>query len=123
MQLYLICALVGALAGIVAGLCGVGGGLFMVPAFVIALHMEQKTAVATSLAIIIVTAFVATVRNTGNLLVDWKVVAATALASAVTVWFAADWLKKMSNLSLTRIFAALMIAMGVWMLGKSFSKG
>lgn len=123
MQLYLSCALIGALAGVIAALCGVGGGVFMVPVFVIGLHMEQKTAVATSLAIVIFTSLVATVRNSGNLLVDWKVVAATALASSVVVWFASDWLKKMSNLSLTRIFAVFMIAMGLWMLGKSFSKG
>jgi uncharacterized membrane protein YfcA len=123
MQLYLLCAFSGALAGAVAGLCGVGGGVILVPVFVIGLHMEQKTAVATSLAIIIFTALVATVRNSGNQLVDWKVVAATALASSVVVWFASDWLKKMSNLSLTRIFAVFMIAMGLWMLGKSFSKG
>lgn len=123
MPFYLSCLLIGALAGVIAALCGVGGGVFMVPVFVIALHMEQKTAVATSLAIVIFTSVVATVRNSGNHLVDWKVVAATALASAVVVWFASDWLKKMSNLSLTRIFAVFMIAMGVWMLGKSFSKG
>jgi uncharacterized membrane protein YfcA len=123
MQLYLSCALIGALAGVIAALCGVGGGVFMVPVFVIGLHMEQKTAVATSLAIVIFTSLVATVRNSGNLLVDWKVVAATALASSVVVWFASDWLKKMSNLSLTRIFAVFMIAMGLWMLGKSLSKG
>ena len=123
MPLYALCVLIGAFAGVIAALCGVGGGVFMVPAFVICLHMEQKTAVATSLAIVIFTALVATVKNAGNLLVDWKVVVATAVASAVVVWFASDWLKKMSNLSLTRIFAVFMIAMGVWMLGKSFSKG
>jgi uncharacterized membrane protein YfcA len=119
MNPIIISALIGMVAGVLAGLCGVGGGVFMVPAFALLLHMGQKTAVATSLAIVIVTSVVATVKNTGNQLVDWKVVAATAVTSALVAWFAADWLRKLSNLSLTRIFAVFMIVIGLYMLIRS----
>lgn len=120
---YLICAGIGIVAGVLAGLCGVGGGVFMVPAFVLFLSMKQKEAVATSLAVVIVTSVVATVKNSGNQLVNWKLAIVTALASILVVWYAADWLKKMSNLTLTRIFAVFMVVIGVWMLGRSFQKG
>jgi uncharacterized membrane protein YfcA len=121
MSLYVIGALCGMAAGLLAGLCGVGGGIVLVPAFVFFLRMDQKTAVATSLAVIIVTSLAGTLRNSGNQLVDWKVVGATALASAVMVWFASDWLRKLSNLSLTRLFAIFMVVMGIYMLVRSFS--
>lgn len=120
MSVVVISALIGAVAGILAGLCGVGGGVFMVPAFVLLLNMNQKTAVATSLAIVIVTSLVATIKNAGNQLVDWKVVLSTAVLSALVAWFAADWLKKLSNLSLTRIFAVFMVVIGLYMLVRSF---
>lgn len=43
----------GALAGVANGLFGSGGGLFLVPLFVSWLHMEQKKAFATSVAVIL----------------------------------------------------------------------
>jgi uncharacterized membrane protein YfcA len=47
------CLAIGIVSGVIAALCGVGGGVVMVPAFVFFLKLPQKTAVATSLAIII----------------------------------------------------------------------
>jgi uncharacterized membrane protein YfcA len=107
---------VGLVTGVVSALCGVGGGIIMVPAFVSFFKLPQKTAVATSLAAIILTSVAASLRNTGNQLVDWKVAIPTGVAAAVTAWFAAGWLRSMSNVTLTRIFAVLVIAVGVRML-------
>lgn len=110
---------IGCLGGLIAALCGVGGGVVMVPAFVLALGLEQKHAVATSLAVIIPTALVATTQYHRANLVDWKIVLPTALGAVAVAWFAADWMKSMSNLTLTRVFAFVLIAVGVRML---FSK-
>jgi len=88
----------------------------MVPAFVMLMGMEQKQAVATSLtAIILVSAF-ATLKNHSNSLVNWPVAISCALSGGVVAWFAADLLKVLSNETLTRIFAILMIIFGVRML-------
>lgn len=100
----------------IAALCGVGGGIIMVPAFVILLGLDQKTAVATSLAAIILTALAATAKNQINGLIDWKIVIPSALAGAVVAWFAADFLKALSNQALTKGFAILLIVAGVRML-------
>jgi uncharacterized membrane protein YfcA len=116
LNVWLVCAAIGAVTGIVAALCGVGGGIVMVPAFVYWLKLPQKTAVATSLAAIILTSLAASARNSANALVDWRIAAATGLSGAVLAWFAADWLRTLSNATLTRIFAVLLIVVGVRML-------
>ena len=108
--------LIGALGGAVAALCGVGGGVIMVPAFVYLLSLKQNVAAATSLAIIIPTAAAATIQNTKNGLVDWRVFAGTVVGAVVVAYFAAPWLQKLSSDHLRRIFAIVMIAVGVQML-------
>ncbi len=116
MQNFFLCVLAGAVSGAVAALCGVGGGIILVPAFVFLFHLPQKNAVATSLAAIILTSVVASIRNSSNQLVDWKIAIPVAVSAALVAWFAADWLRQMSNVTLTRIFAAVMILVGVRML-------
>lgn len=112
----LTCLGIGILSGVVAALCGVGGGVVMVPAFVFFLKLEQKTAVATSLAIIIPTALMATTQNARSGFVDWKVAAITAISASIFAYFGAGWLKTMSNETLTRIFGVILVVFGVRML-------
>ena len=107
---------IGVLSGVVAALCGVGGGVVMVPAFVFLLGLEQKVAVATSLAIIIPTALTATIQNARNDLVHWKFAAVTAVSAAIFAYFGAGWLKNLSNERLTQIFGVVLIVFGVRML-------
>jgi uncharacterized membrane protein YfcA len=116
MQTLIFCILTGAVGGVVAALCGVGGGIIMVPAFVFFFGMDQKQAVATSLAAIILTALVASFKNVSNGFVDWKIAIPTALSAALVAWFAADGLRALSNLALTRIFAVVMVTLGLRML-------
>ena len=107
---------IGVLSGVVAALCGVGGGVVMVPSFVSLLGLPQKVAVATSLAIIIPTALTATIQNARNDLVDWKFAAVTSISAATFAYFGAGWLKNMSNERLTQIFGVILIVFGVRML-------
>jgi uncharacterized membrane protein YfcA len=109
---------IGAISGVVAALCGVGGGIVMVPAFTMLLGLDQKTAAATSLGAIVLMAIAATAKNQSNGFIDWKIAMPCALAGAVVAWFAADLLKSMSNQTLTRIFAVLLIGAGIQMLFK-----
>jgi len=117
----IIALLIGALSGVVAALCGVGGGVVMVPAFVILMAAPQKEAVATSLLVIIPTAIIASVKNYQNGFGDFKVAIITAVAASITAWFAADWLKTLQSETLTRIFGAVLLVMGIRML--LFAKG
>jgi uncharacterized protein len=110
------CLGIGVVSGIIAALCGVGGGVVMVPAFVKLLDLPQKQAVATSLAIIIPTAFMATTQNARADLVNWKIAFITAIASSILAYFGTSWLKKMSDESLTQIFGILLLIFGLRML-------
>lgn len=107
---------IGALTGVLAALCGVGGGLIMVPAFVFLMALDQKSAVATSLAVIIAVSLVTTARYSAGSLVKWQVVLPVAVGAVATAWLAAGWLEHLSNQTLTRVFALVMIMVGVRML-------
>ena len=115
-----IAVLIGLLAGLLGALCGVGGGIVMVPAFVGLLGFAQQKAVATSLAIIVVTSLVSTVNNTikAGHLVDWKIVALVGAASALAAWFGTDLMRSLSNQTLTRIFGVVLVLFGARMLIK-----
>ncbi len=107
---------IGALTGVLAALCGVGGGLIMVPAFVFLMAIDQKSAVATSLAVIVVVSLVSTAKYSAASLVKWPIVLPVVIGATLTAWFATDWLKHLSNETLSRIFAILMILIGIRML-------
>jgi|LakMenEpi03Aug12_release.lakeMendotaPanAssembly.Ray.scaffolds.fasta_scaffold257907_2 uncharacterized membrane protein YfcA len=109
---------IGLLAGIIAGLCGVGGGVVMVPAFVLMLGMAQKTAVATSLAVIIPTALMATIQNSKNglLVGQWKIIAFTTIAAAIMAWYGSSLLTSLRNETLTRVFGLVLVIFGARML-------
>lgn len=120
MKFTILAILVGLAAGLLGALCGVGGGIIMVPAFVALLGLEHKQAVATSMAVIIITAIAATLNNTrANNLIDWKIVAAVGAASAVAAWFGSDLMRSLGNQTLTRIFGLLLVVFGARMLWKA----
>jgi len=110
---------VGVAAGLLGALCGVGGGIVMVPAFTALMGMSQKSAVATSLAVIVVTAVVATTKNSmAGGLINWKIVACVAVGAAAASWLGSGLMHKLSNQHLTKIFGVTLIVFGVQMLLK-----
>ena len=118
MKIVITGLVVGLAAGLVGALCGVGGGILMVPAFVLALGMGQKHAVATSLAVVVVTALAGTANHIlrKSDLIDWRLVACTAVGAAVAAWYGTELMRSMSNQQLTRIFGILLILVGARML-------
>ena len=119
MNTLVIAAVTGVIAGLLGALCGVGGGIVMVPAFVTVLGCEQKKAVATSLAVIVIIALVATLNTSLRKepgLIDWRVVALAAVAAALAAWFGTDLMHKLSNQYLSRIFGVVLLVFGIKML-------
>ena len=119
-KVILIAILVGLAAGLISALCGVGGGILMVPAFVLALGFTQQKAIATSLVIIVVTSLVASSNNISKAghLIDWKIVALVGASSAIAAWFGTDLMRSLSNQTLTRIFGIVLVVFGARMLIK-----
>ena len=113
---FLVPLAIGVTSGVLAALCGVGGGVIMVPAFGMLLGLDQKHALATSMAVIVPTAIAATAQHVKNDLLDWRIAIVTAIAAALTSYFVADTVKLFRNETLTRIFAVVIIVFGVLML-------
>lgn len=119
MKIILISICIGLTTGLLGALCGVGGGLVLVPAFVTLFGYEQKQAIATSLAVIILTSLAATSNHIkAGTDIDWKIVAVVGLASAVTAWFGSDLMRSLSNQALTRTFGIVLVLFGTRMLIK-----
>lgn len=97
------------LAGFLSGLFGVGGGVLMVPAMVIALKMNQRLAHGTSLASVVPIAVAGTASYALSDEVDWAVTAclvAGALGGAV---LGTHLLRFLPQRVLAHAFSALMI--------------
>ena len=100
---------VGVLAGVLAGLFGVGGGVILVPALVLLLAVPQKTAHATSLAAIILTAAAAVVPFAVVGEVSWGAAVVMAAAAIVGTAFGARALHRLPAAVLRRAFAVLLL--------------
>ena len=119
MKLLLV-ILVGLVAGLIGALCGVGGGVVIVPALVKGLGFDQKNAVATSMAIIIIIAISATVNNqrAAGSLIDWRIVLVVGAGAALAAWFGSIWMRELSSQTLTRLFGIVLLVIGGRMLWK-----
>jgi uncharacterized protein len=111
-----VLAAVGVVAGVLAGLLGVGGGIVMVPALVLLLTLSQPVAKGTSLAVIIPTAVVPTIRNVRAGDADLGLAASAGL-TGVLFGFAASLVSVRLDPVLSAVlFAVLLLAMAVRLL-------
>jgi uncharacterized membrane protein YfcA len=103
----------GLVAGVLAGLFGVGGGILFVPTLVLVADLSQLEAEATSLLAIIPAAVAGTwqQRRYGN--VRWRAALVVALAAIGGVEAGVRVAEALSDDALRRLFAALMIAVAV----------
>ena len=99
----------GAAAGAVSGLFGVGGGVVVVPGLVIWMGLDQRRAAATSLATMTVSAGMALVLFGSADAVDWGAAFWLVVGSAVGVPVAARYLDRVPAALLAWVFAALML--------------
>ncbi|MFY9551445.1 MAG: sulfite exporter TauE/SafE family protein [Thermoanaerobaculia bacterium] len=109
--------LVGVLAGVFAGMFGIGGGLIIVPALVLIYGMKQHAAVGTSLGALLlpVGAMGAWVywRN-GNLNIQYSALLAVGLLFGA--FLGAKLVEPVSDLTLRRMFGAFLLLVSIKML-------
>lgn len=106
--------LCGAAVGFLTGFLGVGGGFLVVPALVIALRMPMSLATGTSLLVIALNSVSAFASRLGDLQLDWHVVAPFTLAAVAGTLVGRRVADRLSGATLTRAFAALLVAVGVF---------
>lgn len=111
-----VLALIGLATGTLAGMLGVGGGVVMVPAMMLALSLPPAIAKGTSVAVIIPTSIMGTVRNRRNRNTDLR---AAAIVGFSGVGFAVvgGWLSTiMSDRTSNVLFAVLLVAVATRLL-------
>ncbi|WP_214658848.1 sulfite exporter TauE/SafE family protein [Candidatus Formimonas warabiya] len=112
MHIVLVISL-GLLAGILSSLLGVGGGIILVPGMMYLLKIPIKTAIGTSLAIILPTAIIGVYRHGLNGNVNWKVTLLISLGT-VTGAYLGVWLNEVLSVeTLRKIFVVLLIVMAI----------
>jgi uncharacterized membrane protein YfcA len=100
---------IGVATGILAGLLGVGGGVVMVPAMMMLLHMPSAMAKGTSVAVIIPTAIMGTFRNRSKSNADLRVAGILGLGGILSAT-AGGWISaRMSDTVSNVLFATLLI--------------
>lgn len=116
-QTILIIILVGIAAGMLSGLVGVGGGIIIVPALVYFIGFSQKTAQGTSLALIMLPVGIFGViqyYKQGH--VDYRIVGLLAIGFLAGSFFGSKLALSISQETLKKVFAVLMIIIAIKML-------
>jgi uncharacterized membrane protein YfcA len=101
--------LVGLVTGVLAGLLGVGGGIFVVPAMVVGFGIPAATAKGTSLFMIVPTSIMGTWRNRKNGNVDLRVATILGLAGVVSAFVAGKISVGMSEQLSNTLFSILLL--------------
>jgi len=107
--------LVGVVAGVFSTLFGVGGGIVVVPLLVALLAYPTHVAAATSLGAILLTATAGVVLYALRDEVRPEYAALVGLPAAVGALAGTSVQQRLSNRALTLAFAALLAAIGVWL--------
>ena len=116
-QTILIIMVVGLAAGMLSGLVGVGGGIIIVPSLVYFIGFSQKTAQGTSLGLILLPVGILAVLQyykQGHL--DVKVVGVLAIGFLAGSYFGSKIALSISQETLKKVFAVLMILIALKML-------
>jgi uncharacterized protein len=109
---YALAILLGLAAGVLAGMFGVGGGILFVPTLV-ALGLDQHDALGTSLLAIIPTVLVGTWRQSRYGNVRWRAGAVLGLAAAASAQGGVALAQALSDATLRRLFAGLLVLVAV----------
>jgi uncharacterized protein len=106
---YLLAVLLGAAAGVLAGLFGVGGGILFVPTLTFVLGLDQLHAQATSLLAILPTVAVGTWRQRRYGNVRWRASLVLGVAGIAGVLAGGQLAETLPEHALRRLFGVLML--------------
>lgn len=109
----LVLVIVGCFAGALASALGVGGGIVFVPALVVILSFDQTLAEGTSLAVIVLTATIATWTHHRHGRVDWRVAATVAVGAIAGALGGSTLALRIDPDVLQRLFAAFLVIVAV----------
>ncbi|MGB7243529.1 MAG: sulfite exporter TauE/SafE family protein [Sulfitobacter sp.] len=122
MQMAIFLLVIGAFAGVLAGLLGVGGGIVLVPAFFYAFDLLgyqspqlMQLCVATSLATILVTSVRSVLSHNKKGAVDWDVLRTWAPGIVIGAILGTLMVAQLRTTALQAIFGGLALLVGLYM--------
>lgn len=107
--------LIGAIAGLLSGLLGVGGGIFIVPMLVLVAGFAQHSAHASSLAAVVPIAAAGALFYGGESHVDVEVASFLAAGAVVGAPLGARIMAGMQESTLKVVFGVLLVGLGLFM--------
>ncbi len=123
-ELWLLFVLLGAMAGVLAGMLGVGGGLIIVPVLLWGFEASEfqtpdlmQLAVGTSLATIIFTSLSSVRAHHRRGAVDWRMVGRFTPGIVIGVGLCSLWVDEIASGHLELFFALFELAVALQMMG------
>lgn len=113
-------AAIGAAVGFLSGLLANGGGVFLVPAFVLLERMTMKEAVASSLAVIAAIALPGTITHVALGHVDFALAAKLAVGMLPGSYIGSKVALGISNPTLQRLYGVSLALFGTYFLASEF---
>ncbi|MEM6251409.1 MAG: sulfite exporter TauE/SafE family protein [Cyanobacteria bacterium P01_D01_bin.156] len=104
----------GGASGFMAGLFGVGGGVIMVPLQVLLLNSGLKSAVRTSLGVIVLTSLVACIHNGLNGDIVYGAGLSLGMGGLIGVQFSTRFLPKLPDTVVSILFRALLCVLSTY---------
>lgn len=111
----------GTVAGVMAGLFGVGGGVILVPLQILLLGEDIKTAVRTSLGVIVITSVAACTGHALNGNISFAAGLILGLGGLVGVQISTRYLPKLSDSTVTQLFRGLLVVLSLVMFWQAFN--
>ena len=122
LQMLVLLMVIGAFAGVLAGLLGVGGGIILVPAFFYAFQtlgydspQLMQICLATSLATIIVTSLRSVLSHNKKGAVDWDILRGWAPGIVIGAVLGVTVAASLRSVTLQAVFGVLALIIGVYM--------
>ena len=114
-------AVIGMVIGFVAGLLGIGGGVFIVPLLIYVLGVPTKTAAATSIFIVVFSSFSGFIAHVSIAVPDWRFILIAALFSFTGGQLGSRIMaEKLKSRTIRRIFGVVLLVFVLKLLQKVF---
>src|SRR5664279_3718815 len=105
---------IGIAIGVISGLIGLGGAVFLIPILVYGYGMDQHRAQGTSIATLLLPiGALAFVKYYGAGNVDVKIAALMAAGFFIGGYFGGSWAQALSSPMLRRVFATCLVAIAI----------